>query len=91
MRSLRTLPGVLTCVRASVGTLLVLQVGLDLWVGRTFVRGTKPFDPNRQAWSTENAGTAVLRTHRTTGQMEAWIAQENRWVTLGGDRLSRVP
>jgi hypothetical protein len=76
-------PFCLSFGRAGIVVLLLVQLGLDCWIANVFVQRRQPFDTNRKAWGPENSGSTVLRTTRDSGQIQAWIVQENRWVTLG--------
>ena len=59
------------------------QLAVDVWVALDYFRRNQPFDPTRAVWSTQYAGGTILRTERNTGRVQAWMADENRWATLG--------
>jgi hypothetical protein len=69
--------------RTFIALFLGAQLAVDVWVALDYVKRTRPFDPTRAVWSTQYAGGTILRTERNTGRVQAWMADENRWATLG--------
>jgi hypothetical protein len=69
--------------RTFIALFLGAQLAVDVWVGVDYFKRTRPFDPTRAVWSTQYAGGTILRTERNTGRVQAWMAEENRWATLG--------